>query len=98
MMSQSIKIEPYLGSTAKDVPTFGPAKVYQCRTVMKNKNMLGKDGQMVVARGYSIIASIDPMTVNDRVTLGDDGSLPTILQVNAESDEVGPLYTRLDFM
>jgi len=96
-MSQTITVEAYLGSSAKDVPSFGPAKTYKCRTVMKSKNTLGRDGQEVVARGYSIIATIDPITVNDRITFGDDGSQAVVLNANPENDEVGPLYTRLDF-
>jgi len=97
LMSQTITIEPYLGSSAKDVPTFGPAKTFKCRTVMKSRNVLGRDGQEVVSRGYAIIGSIDPMTVNDRITLGDDGSQAVVLNLNPENDEIGPLYTRLDF-
>jgi hypothetical protein len=96
MMTQTITRQPFITRDTYLKPTYGAPVKYNCRTVYKSKNIIGKDGQVVATRGYSIIATTDPIAANDLITL-DDGTIATIVGVNAENDEVGPLFVRLDF-
>lgn len=96
MMSTSVQVEKFLSRTDAGVPTYASPKSYVARVNMKTHNVIGKDNQLVVARGMAWLDTVDAITVDDRITL-DDGTQPILLIVNLTSDEAGPAYTRLDF-
>lgn len=97
LMTDSVVVEPFVSRTTHGVPTYGAARdPYAARVNYQVHYVRNADGEQVVARGYAIIATTDTITVKDRITLAD-GTQPLILIANLETDEAGPLYTRIDF-
>ena len=96
MMPATITVERITGRDKYNKPTYGAAASYPARINNVQKNVIGPDGQMVVARGRAWLDTVDPFTVNDRVTF-PDGSHPKLLNVNQVPDEKGPAYTSFDF-
>lgn len=96
MMAANITVSQVLGRDTYGAITYGSPNTYKARVVYKTHNVIGPSGQLVSARGYAIIATIEPIDINDQVLL-PDGTTPKLLVVTQESDETGPAYTRIDF-
>jgi len=96
MMTQTITVQPFIGRNDENVPSYGPAKTYLCRINFKTQNILGPANQFVQVRGQAWLDTVDPISTNDRVIF-PDGSEPQLMDVNQESDEVGPAYTSFYF-
>lgn len=96
MMTQTITVQSFISRTDEGVPSYASPQTYKCRINYKTKNMIGADGQMVTVRGQAWLDTVDPISVNDRVIF-PDGTEPQLLEVNQESDEVGPAYTSFYF-
>jgi hypothetical protein len=96
MMPARVTVQIILSRSNKGVPVYGSPQVYIARINTQTRNIIGADGQQVVARGCCWLDTVDPITVNDRVTF-PDGSLPILLVVNVEEDENGPAFTKLFF-
>lgn len=97
MMATTVTVERLTGRDTYGNPTYGaPQGPYAARVNNVQRNVIGPDGQMVVAKGRAWLDTVDPFTVNDRVTLAD-GSKPILLNVNQVPDELGPAVTSFDF-
>lgn len=97
LMPSTVTVERITGRDTYGQPTFGTALgPFQARVNNVQRNVIGPSGQMVVAKGRAWLDTVEPFTVNDRVTLAD-GSQPTLLNVNQVPDENGPAYTSFDF-
>jgi hypothetical protein len=96
MLVDTVTVAPMTGRSDDGQATYGAPKSYQARINYETHNVLGKENQLVVARGVIWMACIDPINVDDRITF-PDGTQPVILMVSAGSDENGPAYTKLDF-
>lgn len=95
-MAAEVTVSQVLARDTYGALTYGSPNTYKARVVYKTHNVIGPEGQMVTARGYAIIATIEPIAINDQCLL-PDGSTPKLLVVTQESDEAGPAYTRIDF-
>jgi hypothetical protein len=96
MMPATVTVAPFVSRTSYGVPTYGAAVGYRARVSNKSQLVRNANAEEVVARGNVILATVAPITVSDKVTL-PDGTTPLILVVNVESDETGPIYTKLFF-
>lgn len=96
LMATTVTVELIGARTYEGKATYGAPATYTARVNNYQHNVIGSDGQMVVARGRAWLDTVDPFTVNDRVTLAD-GSHPVLLNVNQVPDEAGPCYTSFDF-
>lgn len=96
MMPTYVTVERILTRGYDGAPTYSPPVKYQARVNTVQRNILGADGQVVIARGRVWLDTVDPFTVNDRVTFADS-SAAILLNVNQVSDETGPAYTSFDF-
>lgn len=96
LMTQQVSVRTFTGRTDEGVPVYSATNTYLCRVNLQMKNIIGKDGQMVTARGTAWLDTASPISTNDEVTL-PDGSIAVLLLVNQESDENGPAYTGLIF-
>lgn len=98
LMTDSVTVEKFVSRDTHGVATFAPnPKVYAARVNYANHYVRDASGELVVATGYAIMACTDPISPKDRFTLTDGTTRPNILAVNAETDEAGPLYTRVDW-
>lgn len=95
LMTQLVTVEPFISRDAYGAPTYGAPTTYRARINAKSHFIRTSDAEQVVARGMAWLAADGPISVNDRITM-PDGSQPLILDSNAENDEDGPLYVRLD--
>lgn len=96
LMPTTVTVELITGRDYQGKATYGPpSDPYPARVNNVQRNVIGPDGQLVVARGRAWIDTVAPFTVNDRVTLAD-GSQPILLNVNQVPDENGPAYTSID--
>lgn len=95
LMPATVKIERLTGRDRAGGPSYGPPSTYRARVNFKSHFVRGANGELVSARGTAWLATVDPITVRDRITLSD-GTTPPMLVVNQESDESAPLYTRID--
>lgn len=95
-MTQTVTVEPFVSRDTYGAATYGTGVDYLARVNFKTHFIRTADAEEAVARGTAWLAADGPIGVNDRITL-PDGSQPLILDSNAESDEAGPLYVRLDF-
>lgn len=96
MLGDKIQIAALLKRDSYGQPTYGPIRTYPGRINYETRNVLGKDNQIVQARGVAWLACVDPVGADDRIIF-PDGTEPTILMVAAGSDENGPAYTKLYF-
>lgn len=96
MMTQEITVQPFQRRTDEGVAIYGSPQTYACRINFKTQNVLGPMNQLVAVRGQAWLDTVDPISANDRVIF-PDGSEPQLLNVNQESDEVGPAYTAFYF-
>lgn len=96
MMAATVTVERITGRDTYGKATYGAATTYIARVNNVQRNVIGPEGQMVVARGRAWLDTVDTITVNDRVTFAD-GSHPKLLNVNQVPDENGPAYTSFDF-
>lgn len=96
MMPTTVTVELILTRDYQGKATYGTAKSYVARVNNYQHNAIGPDGQEVVARGRAWLDTVDPFSVNDRVTFAD-GSQAILLNVNQVPDETGPAYTSFDF-
>lgn len=96
MMASSITVQPLIGRADDGAPVYSSPLTYQARISMKTRNVIGKDGQTVVARGQAWLDTVDPITVNDLFIM-PDGSKPIVLAVNLNYDETGPAFTNIAF-
>lgn len=96
LMTDTVKVSPFIKRDTYGDPTYGKLSSYKARVNYETHFIRAATGEQVVARGWAIMATVNPVSVNDKISL-PDGSSPLILTVNVETDEKGPLYTRLDF-
>ena len=97
LMPAEVVVETYISSDSYAKPVFAtPSNTYRARVVYKTRRMLSPSGEVIVSRGIVWLATVDPVSDKDRITL-PDGTQPLILNVDQVPDENGPLYTRLDF-
>lgn len=97
MMAETVTIAPLTGRASDGTPTYGAAVSYAARVVFKIHNVIGKENQLVAARGIAWVDCGDPVAADALVTL-PDGSTPIILQIDQPTDETGTVaLTRLDF-
>jgi hypothetical protein len=96
MMTQQIIVQTFISRSDEGVASYASPQTYQCRINFKTKNIFTGPGQMVTARGTAWLDTVDPISTNDRIIF-PDGTEPKILEVNQESDEVGPAFTSLLF-
>lgn len=96
MMATTVTVERIASRDTYGKVTYGAATSYVARVSLVQRNVIGPEGQMVVAKGRAWLDTVDPFTVNDRVTLAD-GSIPILLAVDLVDDENGPAYTSFDF-
>lgn len=96
LMPLTVVVEPFVTRDQAGVATYGTAVSYRARVNNKAHNVIGPDGQMVLASGTVWLATTSSIGVDDRVTL-PDGTIPRILASNGEYDETTTqLYSRLD--
>lgn len=97
MMPATVTVLSYLRSDGYAVPVFADTpNTYPARVTYRTRRVLNPAGEEVVSRGTVWLATVDPISTKDQVTL-PDGTTPLILQADQIADEDGPLYTRLDF-
>lgn len=97
MMPATVTVYRRTGQDTYGAATYGAALgPFQARVNNVQRNVIGPDGQMVVARGRAWVDTVVVFGVNDKVVL-DDGSTPVLLNVNQVPDENGPAYTSFDF-
>lgn len=96
MLVDTISISLLTGRADDGAPTYGAPTTYACRINYQTHNVVGKDQQLVVARGVVWIACIDPLNADAKVVF-PDGTTPVILDIAAGGDENGPAYTKLVF-
>lgn len=100
LTSHTLTVERLLGRADDGTPSYGGSTTYTCHMEFKTKNTLGRlsmGGQVAGFRGRAWVNTLDPISVDDRVTL-DDGTQPIILQVTIPTDQLGPpIYTLLEF-
>lgn len=96
LMPSSVSVAKLTGRADDGTPTYATAVSYTARVNTKTHNVIGRDNQLVVARGTAWLDTVDAITADDKVTFSD-GTIAVILAVNVEPDENGPAYTRLDF-
>lgn len=96
LMPATVTVQRFLGRDSYGKPSFATAVSYRARVNNVTRLVRNAEGEQVVARGRAWLATVDPITTQDRVGL-PDGTFPIILNVNQVPDESGPLYTSLDF-
>lgn len=96
LMTDKVTVEAFLMRDSYGQAAYGSPMTYAARVNYSNHYVRTAEGEQVVARGYAIINRTDPISTMDRITLAD-GSTPLILVSNAETDETGPIYVRIDF-
>lgn len=97
MMATTVTVYRRTGQDTYGQPSYGPAQgPYPARVNNVQRNVIGPEGQMVVAKGRAWLDTVDVFNVNDKVVLAD-GSTPVLLNVNQVPDETGPAYTSFDF-
>lgn len=97
MMSGTITVQTLIGRGDDGAPVYATPVSYKALIENNVRSTIGKDGQIVAAKGRVYIDTVDPIGANDLVTF-DDSQVPVvILNVNVLSDESGPAVTLLDF-
>ncbi len=96
-MQDTVTIQRIVGRTDDGKPSYSSPVTYKARIDNKTRNVIGNDGQTVVARGRAWLDTVDEITVNDSVVFNGAGKPVVILNVNQVPDETGPAYTALDF-
>lgn len=96
LMPDSVQVERLISRASDGTPTFTIPVSYRARVVHKIHNVLGRDNQLVIARGIAWLATTEVVNSDDRLTLSD-GTKPLIVLSATIPDEDGPAYTRVDF-
>ena len=96
LMPAQVVVQRLLGHDSYSRPTYASPANYDARVTYKQRRITNAQGEEVVSRGEAWLATIDPITARDLITL-PDGSNPLILEADLVSDEVGPLYTKFYF-
>lgn len=96
-MTDQITVTPFVRRDSYGAPIYGaPFPAYNARVDYQQNFVRTASGEEKVSRGYVIFDKQDAMDPNDKITLSD-GTNPLILVLNLETDEVGPLYTKIMF-
>lgn len=96
LMPATVTVERITGRSYDGKATYGAPSTYVARVNNVTRNVIGADGQLVVASGIAWLDTVAPFTVNDRVTFAD-GTQPVLLRVDQVPDETGPAYTSFSF-
>jgi hypothetical protein len=96
LMPDTVGVEAFVSRNPWGIASYGARRDYRARVTYKTSYVRAMSGEQIVARGYAILATTDPIGDKDRITL-PDGEHPSVLSADRESDENGPLYSKLYF-
>lgn len=96
LMPATILVAPFLSADAFGVPSYGPSIPVRGRVVYKARLIRMSLTETINAVGVVYLATEDPVTTRDKLTL-PDASSPTILLAALETDETGDCYNTVWF-
>lgn len=95
-MPANVTVQTFVNRGDYGKPVYGSARDYQARVTFRTRRVVNTGGEEVVSRGEAWLATVEPISAQDRVIL-PDGSEPLILSIDQVADEDGPLYTKFYF-